>query len=60
MKTLHLHAIILIVVFVAIFAIGGQGDYEAALMAEQDYCQRVADGIHTNYDRIDCSKWGEQ
>lgn len=50
---------LIIMIFIALFAIGGEGDYEQALASEQAYCERVSDGVHTNYDRIDCAKWGE-
>ena len=50
---------LIIMIFIALFAIGGKGDYEQALASEQAYCERVADGVHTNYERINCEKWGE-
>lgn len=57
MNTKTLSGLAIASLLFALMAIGGQGDYEQALASEQDYCERVADGIHTNYENIDCSKY---
>ena len=34
---------------IAGFLVAGQNDYENEVMEEQDYIERVCDGVHTNY-----------
>lgn len=37
------------------FGLIGNEDYNEALLQQQDYCERVEIGVHTNYKEVDCN-----
>jgi len=47
-------AILIVLLALAFY---GDGDYAAAQAEQEDYCARVASGVHTHWNkRIDCNE----
>lgn len=45
-------------VIILVLGIVGNSDFKNELMIEQEYCMRVADGVHTHYNSsVDCTRW---
>ena len=61
--SLVLPLLALLALYLLLSGLVGQWDYEAALMAEADYCDRLRSGAHTDYDnlRTVCAQrhWGK-
>ncbi len=53
-KTTNTVAILIVLLAMAF---SGDGDYAAAQAEQENYCERVALGVHTHWNkRIDCNK----
>lgn len=51
MKQTYTIALFLILIIV-VLGLAGNSDYDEAIRQEQDYCARVKDNIHTDYDNL--------